>query len=98
MTTGDILPSKVLLKRFAKKEKVVGTIIIPETAGKDPNLSGSVCLIGSNVQSLLDTTRPLKINDTVLFNPHSCQTVRINDEDYLLADCKELLFYFTPES
>jgi co-chaperonin GroES (HSP10) len=97
--TGNLLPSKLLLRKIIKKEQVTQSgIIVPSMAGKDPNISGIVCLIGSGVASTLDPSKPLQINDQVLFNPHSFQTVRISEEDLLLLDCRDILYYFTPET
>jgi co-chaperonin GroES (HSP10) len=97
MTSGDILPSKLLCKEVIRKEKIINGIIIPETAGKDPNISGTVSLIGANVLTLLSPARPILLNDKVLFNPHAPQRVRIDGDDFLLIDCKDILFYTTPE-
>jgi co-chaperonin GroES (HSP10) len=95
----NLLPSKILLKKIIKTEKVTQSgIIVPSTAGKDPNISGIVCLIGSGVATTLDPAKPLQIGDQCLFNPHAFQTVRIDENDYLLLDCREILCYFTPES
>jgi co-chaperonin GroES (HSP10) len=98
ITEGNLLPSKILLERIIKTEQVSkGGIIVHSTAGKDPNISGLVCMFGSGVLASLDPAKPLKIGDKILFNPHSFQTVRIDEKDLLLLDCRDILFYITPE-
>ena len=99
MKSGNLLPSKILVKRIEKGETVTRAgLVILENANKDPNITALVNLIGDNVNTILSPSRPLNIGDQILFNPHAFQRVRIQEEDFLLVDCKDLLFYFTPES
>jgi co-chaperonin GroES (HSP10) len=97
MITGNILPSKVLAKRILKKEKVTKTgIIIAEVVQKEINVTAEVVMIGSGVAKILDSE--LEIGQTMLFSPHACQRFNLEDQEMLLVDSKDILFYFTPES
>ena len=88
-----ILATKVLVREYVKEEKKLASgIIIPQQAGKDPNIRGEVVLCGKGTTPLF---MPVKVGDTVFFNPHSPQRVRVEDVDYLVLDVKDILLYIT---
>jgi co-chaperonin GroES (HSP10) len=96
MTQGNLLPTKILVKKIEKKEKVTTSgIFIPSTVGKDPNISGDVILTGTGTETV---QMCVKEGDRVLFNPHSFQTVRIDEVDYLLLDVRDVLYWFRPDT
>ena len=96
MTQGNLLPTKILVKRIEKKEKVTNSgILIPALAGKDPNIAGDIVLTGAGTEAV---PMCVKEGDRVLFNPHSFQTVRIDDVDYLLLDIRDVLYWFRPDT
>jgi len=97
MTNSNILPTKILAKPVPKKEKVTKTgIIIAEVAQKDPNVSAEVVMVGTGVSKILESF--LLPGHIILFNPHSFQRVVVEEVEYMLIDCRDLLFYYTPES
>lgn len=96
MIQGQILPSKVLAKRIAKKERVTNSgIIIAEVVQKDPNITAEVLMVGSGVTNILETE--LLAGQTILFSPHAFQRIAVQDEELILVDCRDILFFFTPE-
>ena len=95
MTEGQILPTKILVRKFEKPDKVTKSgLLILKDIDKDPNISGDVILCGLGTP-LVEMS--VKCGDRVLFNPHSFQKVRIDEDDLLLLDIRDVLFFFKPE-
>jgi co-chaperonin GroES (HSP10) len=92
---GQILATKILAKEIIKTEKLSkGGIIVPSNAGKDPNISAIVTLVGTGTPQI---EMCVQVGQTILFNPHSFQRVRIAEDDFLLLDVRDVLFYYWQE-
>jgi co-chaperonin GroES (HSP10) len=88
----SVLATKVLVKEIPKEEKKRSSgLIIPENAGREPNVKGTVVLVGEGTPTV---TIPVKEGNTVLFSPHSFQRVVFEDENYMLLDCRDILLYW----
>jgi chaperonin GroES len=95
MTGSNVLPTKILVKKFEKPNRVTKTgILILKDVDKDPNITGDVILTGEGTDQV---KMVVKAGQRVLFNPHSFQRVRIEETEYLLVDVRDVLFYYTPE-
>ena len=93
--TGNILPTKLLVKPIERKERKTNSgLIIPDNIIKDVNISSTVVLIGTGVPADVK----IKEGDVVLFNPHSKQRLVLDETEYGIVDYRELLFIYTPES
>jgi co-chaperonin GroES (HSP10) len=97
MTQGNVLPTKLLVKKFIKPDKVTASgLVIPNTIIKEENsIVGDIVLCGEGTPTI---PIPVKIGQRVIFNKHSCQSLTINEEPLLLLDIRDVLFYFTPEN
>ena len=88
----NILPSKVLTKQREREDKrTAAGIIISANVSKDPNVTATIIQTGSGAPQI---GMPVKAGQTVLFSPHAFQKVRIDDEDYLIIDVRDVLAYW----
>jgi chaperonin GroES len=89
---GRILPTKILLRESPKEEKKTASgIIIPDAVIQTPTSMAIAVLVGegTNVLPMI-----VKCGDKVLFSPHATAKVRIDDEDFLLLDIKDVFYIY----
>jgi chaperonin GroES len=95
MTSGNVLPTKVLCKALvAKEEKTQSGIYIPTVAQKESTTTADVVLTGEGTTL---NPMPVKVGDRILFSPHACQKITLDKTEYLLVDSRDILFYFVPD-
>jgi len=90
---GFILPTKLLVKPLVVKDKVTKAgILVPGTVrSPDPCTAGEVVLCGEGTPQI---PMCVKVGQTILFPPRGFQQVRILDEDFMLVDLRDVLYYY----
>jgi chaperonin GroES len=85
------LHDRVLLRRVEAEEKTAGGIIIPDSAKEKP-AEGEVLAIGAGVKGDDGTVTPLdvKVGDRVLFGKWGGTEVKVNGEDLLIIQEKDI--------
>lgn len=86
------LGDKVVVTRDESEERTAGGIVLPDSA-KDKPSRGTVVSIGSG-KLLDDGTRgsmQVKKGDRVLFTSYAPETIKIDDEEYLLMGESDIL-------
>jgi chaperonin GroES len=83
---------KVVVERDESEEKTPGGIVLPDTA-KDKPTRGTVIAVGTG--KLLDdgTRGPMQVKkgDRVLFTSYAPETIKIDDDEYLLMSESDIL-------
>jgi len=86
------LGDKVVVERDESEEKTPGGIVLPDTA-KDKPTRGTIIAVGTG--KLLDdgTRGPMQVKkgDRVLFTSYAPETIKIDDEEYLLMSESDIL-------
>jgi co-chaperonin GroES (HSP10) len=88
---GKILATKLLIRPQEKKEKITQSGIILTNIVPDPCIRGTVLLSGGGTPQV---EVPVKVGQQVLFPVRAPQQVRIDEEDLLLIDVRDVLYYF----
>lgn len=86
------LGDKVVVERDETEEKTSGGIYIPDTA-KDKPSRGTIIAVGTG-KVLDDGTRgemQVKKGDRVLFTSYAPETIKIDDDEYLLMSESDIL-------
>ena len=86
------LKDNVVVKRLEEEEKMVGSIIIPDSAKEKP-LTAEVIAVGSG-KTLKDGKKAaleVKVGDTVLVGKYSGSEVKLDGDEYLIVREDELL-------
>jgi chaperonin GroES len=85
------LHDRVLLRRVEAEEKTAGGIIIPDSAKEKP-AEGEVLAVGAGVKGDDGTVTPLdvKVGDRVLFGKWGGTEVKVNGEDLLIIQEKDI--------
>jgi co-chaperonin GroES (HSP10) len=87
--TGQLLATKILVSvEKIEEKKSSGGLILPNTR-KLPNVSGKVIKTGVGTEAI---PMPVKEGDTVFYFERSAVPVVLFDTDYLLLDCRDILF------
>ncbi len=86
------LGDRVVVQREESEETTAGGIVLPDSAREKP-ARGTIISVGDG-RLLDDGTRgemQVKVGDKVLFTSYAGDTIRINDEEYLLMREDEIL-------
>ncbi|MCC6829510.1 MAG: co-chaperone GroES [Novosphingobium sp.] len=85
------LHDRVLLRRVEAEEKTAGGIIIPDSAKEKP-AEGEVIAVGAGVKGDDGTVTALdvKVGDRVLFGKWGGTEVKVNGEDLLIIQEKDI--------
>ena len=78
------LGARVLVKPLEQQTQTASGLYIPESAKEKPQ-TGLVVAIGD------DEDIKLKVNDKVLFAKYTGTEFRLENEDYLLMECGDIL-------
>jgi chaperonin GroES len=86
------LHDRILVKRIEEQETVKGGIIIPDTAKEKPQ-EGEVIAVGNGRKTEEGKIIPLdvKAGDRILFGKYSGTEIKINDQEYLIFEEKDVL-------
>ena len=75
----------VVVQEMKKEERITkGGLVIPQTAGEEPQKFGKVLVVGNQVKS------ELKENDIIVFAKHGGQTFVIDNEYYVVLKEPEI--------
>jgi co-chaperonin GroES (HSP10) len=86
---GFILATKVLVKpEEIKESKSSGGILLPGNR-KASHISGTVIKTGTGTDAV---KMEASVGDQIFFYERSAQPLILDGEDYLLLDCREILF------
>ena len=92
MTTLRPLYDRVIIKRVASEEKTAGGIIIPESAKEKPT-EGKVVAVGQGAVKDNGEFRAMQVKegDTILFKKWGAEEVKVNGEELLILEEKDIL-------
>ena len=76
--------ARILIKPLEQETKTASGLYIPESAKEKPQ-TGTVVAIGD------DEDIKLKVNDKVLFAKYTGTEFKLENEEYLLMDCSDIL-------
>jgi len=88
---GAILPNKVVITEIKPVEKETQSGIILPTIGRNPQIEGTVVLVGDPNG---DIPMVVKNGMTVLYTPMAAQKFSFEDEEFLLLDQNSVLFMY----
>lgn len=89
------LGDRIVIKPLEQEETSRGGVILPDTAKEKPN-RGKVVAVGTG-RTLEDGTRlPLEVkeNDTVLYGKYSGTEIKIEGEEFVILQEREVLGIF----
>lgn len=81
------LGSKVVLSVKLTEEKTAGGLYIPQTAQEKTQI-GTVKAVGPGTDKVKMEVKP---GDTILFDKYAGTSVKIDGEEFLIADVKDIL-------
>jgi len=87
------LGNRVLIKAIAAETKTASGIIIPDTASKEKPQKGEVLAVGPGKITIEGKTLPMnvKAGNTVLFSKYGPTEIKIDGEEYLIAEESDIL-------
>ncbi|KMN30176.1 molecular chaperone GroES [Chromobacterium sp. LK1] len=79
------LHDRIIVKRIEKVRQTASGIVIPDSAAEKPE-QGEVLAVGPGKRLQDGTLLPmqLQVGDLVLFGKYGGQTVKLNDQEYLV--------------
>lgn len=82
----------MLVKRAEEKEKVIGGIVIPDTAKEKP-IQGEVVEVGRGMRKDDGAIRSLEVKrgDRIIFDKYAATEVKIDETEYLIMKEKDIL-------
>src|SRR5579859_4315344 len=91
------LYDRIIVKRFEEEKQTASGIVIPDTAKEKPE-QGEVIAVGSGRLLQDGTVLPLQVKpgEKVLFGKYAGQTVKIDDEEYLVIKEEDVLGVIEP--
>jgi len=86
------LYDRIIVKRLEQQKQTASGIVIPDTAGEKPE-QGEVIAVGNGRLLQDGTVRPLQVKtgEKVLFGKYSGQTVKLDDQEYLVLREEDVL-------
>jgi chaperonin GroES len=93
------LYDRIIVKRLEEQKQTASGIVIPDTAKEKPE-QGEVIAVGGGRLLEGGTTLPLQVKpgDKVLFGKYSGQTVKLDDEEFLVLKEEDVLGVIEPGS
>ena len=87
------LSDHILIEPIKAEEKTKTGILLPETAEKDRPEQGMVIAVGEGKKTSAGKVLPMeiKVGDKVLFPKYGPTEIKINGDDYLIAEEKDIL-------
>ncbi|NHR05323.1 co-chaperone GroES [Chromobacterium haemolyticum] len=79
------LHDRIIVKRIEKVRQTASGIVIPDSAAEKPE-QGEVLAVGPGKRLQDGTLLPMqvRVGDLVLFGKYGGQTVKLNDQEYLV--------------
>ncbi len=87
------LGSRVIVKPASKEEVTKSGIILPDTVSKERPEQGDVIEVGPGMLLENGTRQAMsvKVGDSIMFKKYSPDEIKIDDEEYLVLDEKDIL-------
>ncbi len=90
---------RILIKPIEEEEeRMVGSIIIPDTASREKPQVGEVVAVGDDVIKTNETRKKLselvKVGDRVVYAKYGGSEIKIDEEEYLLISRSDILAVF----
>lgn len=89
------LGDRVVLKRLSPEQKTVSGILLPDSAQEKP-MKGEVVAVGTG--KILDNGQrnklEVEVGQTVLFGKYSGTEIKIDGEEYVILDQREIMGVF----
>lgn len=91
------LYDRIIVKRLEEEKQTASGIVIPDTAKEKPE-QGEVIAVGSGRLLQDGTVLPLQVKpgERVLFGKYAGQTVKIDDQEYLVIKEEDVLGVIEP--
>lgn len=91
------LYDRIIVKRLEEEKQTASGIVIPDTAKEKPE-QGEIVAVGHGRLLQDGTTLPLQVKpgEKVLFGKYAGQTVRIDDEEFLVLKEEDVLGVIQP--
>lgn len=85
------LHDRVVVRRKEEETKTAGGIVLPGSAAEKP-AQGEVIAVGPGKSLDNGDIRPVdvKVGDTVIFGKYASNTVKVNDEEFLILSESEI--------
>jgi chaperonin GroES len=92
-TTLQPLADKVVIKPTAKEEVTASGIVLPDTMSKDRPQVGEVLAVGPGITTPEGKVLPMhvKVGQKVYFTKYGPTEVKIDDEELLIVEEKDIL-------
>jgi len=86
------LYDRIIVKRVERQKQTASGIVIPDSAGEKPE-QGEVLAVGNGRLLQDGSIRPLQVRpgEQVLFGKYAGQTVKLDDEEYLVLREEDVL-------
>jgi chaperonin GroES len=84
---------RILIKPLTEEEKMIGSIIIPDTAKERPQM-GEVIALGDDVPKKEGgkvLSEILKVGDRVVYSKYGGTEVKFGDQEYLIVSRGDIL-------
>lgn len=93
------LYDRIIVKRLEEQKQTASGIVIPDTAKEKPE-QGEVIAVGGGRLLENGTTLPLQVKpgEKILFGKYAGQTVKIDDQEYLVIREEDVLGVIEPGS
>jgi len=88
---GYVLPNKIVIKEVAETEKKTESGIIVPVLGKNPQTKAKVVLVGTGTPEM---PMNIPVGSIILFTPMAAQKFTFEDEEFLLLDQNNVLFWY----
>ena len=90
------LHDRVVIKRLEGLEKTAGGIIIPDSAKEKPT-EGEVIAVGSGIKTAEGKVLEMdvQVGDRVMFKKWGADEVKLDGEDYLIMEEKDIIAVLT---
>jgi chaperonin GroES len=86
------LYDRIIVKRIEQQKQTASGIVIPDTAGEKPE-QGEIVAVGSGRLLQDGSVRPLQVKtgEQVLFGKYAGQTVKIDEQEFLVLREEDVL-------
>ncbi|MDO5028578.1 MAG: co-chaperone GroES [Bacillota bacterium] len=81
--------NKIIIKKIEVEEKSIGGIILPGSAKGDSYVA-EVLAIGPDILNDEKRKDQVKVGDKVVYNKYGLNTVKIDDQEYIICKLDDL--------
>jgi chaperonin GroES len=93
------LYDRIIVKRVEQQKQTASGIVIPDTAGEKPE-QGDVVAVGNGRLLQDGSVRPLQLKpgEKILFGKYAGQTVKLDEQEFLVLREEDVLGVIEPAS